>query len=948
MADVLCPELIGRDAEFAALGAALAAARHGRGGLAIITGEPGVGKSRLAREIAALARRGGTAVVTGRAVPAGGGTAFRPLTEALAQALRDRDVPADRGLAPWLPALSAIVPGLTGAVGSGAPGGHSAAMRGEALTRLLRAIAGPAGLLTVLEDLHWADPDTLAVVEYLGDNLAGEPVLVMATIRSEPASTALEMAGRLHSRRCGLHLRLARLDDSQVARMVRACLPGAGEAVIARVQRTADGIPFLVEEVLAAPGVPTSFAGTVRARLAACGHRERLVLDAAAVLGRSFDWRLLPEVTALPATAVAAALEQGVANLLLATGHGGFRFRHALTRETLAQEMLPPRRAELAARALAVVESAGLAQPGRLDMAADLAEQAGQLERAADLLADAGERSLRAGALATAAATLERAAALLAAGLAVPRAAPPAGPEGAAGRPGAAPAGARIDELLTAAYALAGRVEDAVMVGERLTTGLAAAGAEPVRRARVHLRLAHAAVAASRWHLAAGHLDAVGGLIDPGSQADLAAQADVLRAEVALAAADVTASRALAEQVLAATRAGARERCQALELIGRINRISDLGAARAAFERALAIADAEDLPVWRLRALHELGTIELFDHVGTGRLAQARQAAGRLGALGTAAVLDLQLGVAHNWRFDLGEGERRARSAADLARRLGLSEVGTKAAFILAENSAYRLDRDAMERHLGECRPTGPGERYLEGFAWGVRGMAELVGADWARAGELMSQGTALLAELPHAEPAQFRAWWPALLAMSAAPGAAEAIEQARRGGVAVARPNAGLLGYAAAMLAGRAGETRAAEALAAAAAADMACVPVWHHLARACAAGPALADGWGQARAWLAQARECFARRGLGALEARCAELLARARPGRPPFTPREAEVLGLVARGLSNKDVAARLYLSPRTVEKHVESLLRKAGVTSRAQLAARFAREGDSPGM
>ena len=94
--------------------------------------------------------------------------------------------------------------------------------------------------------------------------------------------------------------------------MVRACLPGAAADVIARIQRLADGIPFLVEESLAAPGVPSSFAEGVRARLAALSEAERLVLDTAALFGRQFDWRLLPRAAGLDADIVAGALERGV------------------------------------------------------------------------------------------------------------------------------------------------------------------------------------------------------------------------------------------------------------------------------------------------------------------------------------------------------------------------------------------------------------------------------------------------------------------------------------------------------------------------------------------------------------------------------------------------------------------------------------------------------------
>ena len=199
--------------------------------------------------------------------------------------------------------------------------------------------------------------------------------------------------------------------DEHVAAMVRACLPDPGDEVIARVQQTADGVPFLVEEMLASPGVPSSFADTVRTRLAGLGGDERLVLYTAAVLGRHFDWRLLPSATGLPASVVSGALERGVGSMMLAVDGDAFRFRHALTREAVAGELLPPRRAALAAGALAAVDAAhpGLAGPWR-DVAADLAAQSGDRERAGTLLIASGRASLGRGALATATGTLPRAA----------------------------------------------------------------------------------------------------------------------------------------------------------------------------------------------------------------------------------------------------------------------------------------------------------------------------------------------------------------------------------------------------------------------------------------------------------------------------------------------------------------------------------------------------------
>lgn len=119
-------------------------------------------------------------------------------------------------------------------------------------------------------------------------------------------------------------------------------------------------------------------------------------------------------MTGRPPEVVASALERGIGQLLLTVEGDGFRFRHALTREAVADTILPPRRAALAAAALEVVEAGQPQLAGSWqELAADLAIQAGDRERAGLLLAASGRGSLQRGALATAIDTLQRAARLL-------------------------------------------------------------------------------------------------------------------------------------------------------------------------------------------------------------------------------------------------------------------------------------------------------------------------------------------------------------------------------------------------------------------------------------------------------------------------------------------------------------------------------------------------------
>jgi DNA-binding CsgD family transcriptional regulator len=157
------------------------------------------------------------------------------------------------------------------------------------------------------------------------------------------------------------------------------------------------------------------------------------------------------------------------------------------------------------------------------------------------------------------------------------------------------------------------------------------------------------------------------------------------------------------------------------------------------------------------------------------------------------------------------------------------------------------------------------------------------------------------------------------------------------------------MLGYADAIMAGRAGDPDRATRLAAAAETQLANLrgwadsgwadSGWADIGQMYAAEAALQAGWSDPQRWLTQPRQFFAARSYDRLARRCEALLGKLPPGcraaGAGVTSGEADVLGLIAEGLSNKEIAARLYLSPRTVEKHVESLLRKTGARSRTQL-------------
>src|SRR6202046_4817699 len=198
MRQVLCPVLVGRDEEARHLQAALAAARAGHGGTVFVAGEAGIGKSRLVREIARASREQGLLTVAGRAVAGGVPAPFRPFAEALASAARAGRLHGSGELDPFRPALGRLVPQWRKP--RDGPGDDSLVFLGEAVLQLLSVLSGDAGCLLVLEDLHWADRETLALLEYLADNLSAERVLCVGTLRDEDGAAAAGLGRVLEPR----------------------------------------------------------------------------------------------------------------------------------------------------------------------------------------------------------------------------------------------------------------------------------------------------------------------------------------------------------------------------------------------------------------------------------------------------------------------------------------------------------------------------------------------------------------------------------------------------------------------------------------------------------------------------------------------------------------------------------------------------------------------------
>ena len=678
-----CPILVGRDEPVSAIAGAIGRlSAQGRGGALVLAGEAGIGKSRLAEHARTVAARAGVRAVTGRALPGGIGGLLGPVAEVIVDVTRDRPAPDDEELAPYLAVLASVVPQWRGR-GWPAPD-EPVLVTAEAVLRVLGWATGSTGVLVVLEDLHWADDATLAVIRYLIDHAGEVPAIVLATVRiGDGRDDVQAVLGAAGAQVCPI----GRLTADETRDMAVACAgPGSqAHGRVAAVVRAAEGLPLLVEDLLATGdlgGLPPRFADTVRARLARLDARQRRVLQAAALLGRRFDWRLLGQAAGVRGEIVTAALHRGAASQLLVSDGADFAFRHALTREVILAGLAAQDRCGLSlAAADALVSTAGTRadDDGRVVLIGRLLVDAGEPARAARVLLEAGGRSFTAGNFA-AAELLLREADLIA-----------QSPEDLR----IAVAGRLAQVLLQA-----GRPAQAARVASR--TVAVADGRDPAAAAAMRLVLARAAVMMALWDEAGAQLGEVGRgqIVDRG----LAAEIALVEAQVALG--DGRAgSRAGAEYLAAgavglATEAGRPDlACEALETLGSCARLRDLDDAAAAFGRALDAAATASLRVHRLRILNELGTVEMLRDARSERLEQARAEALRAGAVGLAVGIGANIAalLAMTARFD--EVMEVAAEVEQSARRLGL--VPLQAAALLMQG--FALAHQGRIREMDRC-----------------------------------------------------------------------------------------------------------------------------------------------------------------------------------------------------------------------------------------------------
>jgi DNA-binding CsgD family transcriptional regulator len=386
---------VGRVRELEELGRALDAARAGSGATVLVAGEAGIGKTRLASELGRRAGDAGFEVLLGRAIDlVGTELPYQPFVEALRPL---GELPQVEGQA----------------------AGSQLRLFEDTLA-LLTDHAAAAPVLLVLEDLHWADTSTLDLVVFLAHNIDSRPLLILATYRADEPSSAARMARLADGvRRSGsaLVLELRPLEPDELVELLATHVDDPlPAALIDGIVARAEGNPFFAEELLAAAGdpsgeLPRRLRDLLLQRVTRLDRRTQGLLLVAAAAGRDVAYPLLRAVTALPERDVLESLRRSVEHGVLVADQatGSFRFRHALLAEAIYATILPGEREGLHARLAEELARSGAAS------AAELAPHwtaAGRTEEALVTSIEAARHAEAVFGLAEALAHLERALAL--------------------------------------------------------------------------------------------------------------------------------------------------------------------------------------------------------------------------------------------------------------------------------------------------------------------------------------------------------------------------------------------------------------------------------------------------------------------------------------------------------------------------------------------------------
>ena len=678
--------------------------------------------------------------------------------------------------------------------------------------------------------------------------------------------------------------------------------------------------------LLAAPAstVPPTLAALVADRLASLPGPVQAILHTAAVLGPELDWRMLGPATGASEGEVLRALRAAVGQALLIADGPVLRWPHALTRDAVLATLLPPERAALAgAVARVLAERAG---PDDELRAAELFAEAGETDAAVALLLHLARRDAARGALRSAEHLLAAA----------------AGP------------GPQLASAVTAervgVLTLVGRAADALALGDAELDRLRGDA-----HADLCLQLARTAITAGAWADAEAYVARVA---RPAGRPALAGAGRGRRVRRGTHRRRGRVRRRRDRP----RRGGARRRRR--RPVGRRRavrgprrgRTAGVGhrprGHRGAHPPGRQVAGEHGLVPWRATALSQLGMMRLLRTHDPAPLREARDLALDAGMLGQVTAIDYVHAEYRCWVDGPAAALPAARAAAELMRTLRLPERA------FSTRSMVELLDGATDLVEGRATPSEVRRRAVDIAARGTTGprldlvlriVVALVEHDLPRAADELDdgvrevlRGSAALMPLPYIGAA--------VLVHAATERADSAAS--RTPAAAQVPANRGAFTWADAVAQGRAGRREEAARLFADGDAALAGLPWWRRLLRTVVLDRAVADGWGDPVPLLRADLAVHEQAGHVPLARTCRDLLRRAGAPTPRnragavvaprlrargVTAREAEVLGLVVDGLTNAQIAERLFLSPRTVDTHVANLLSKTGARARTELRA-----------
>jgi len=941
---------VGRTGQIGELERALEAARAGAGQTVLIAGEAGIGKTRLASEVARLARGAGFEAFVGRSIDLVG-------TQL-----------------PYLPFAEALRPlGEPWRAGRQAAGSQLRVF--EATLALLTGAAAAAPVLLVLEDLHWADASTLDLVVFLAHNLHERPVLLLATYRAdEPASAGrmLRLAEGVRRSGSALVLELGPLGRDDLAALVAAragaYLPAAvTDPIVAR----SEGNPFFAEELLAAAGdgsgeLPRGLRDLLLQRVARLGQPAQALLRLAAAAGREVRYPLLRAIVELAEEELRDSLRRAVDHGILVAEPetGSFRFRHALLAEAVYATILPGEREGLHARLAGELARSAMAG------AAELAPHWVAAGRPAEALAASVEAARQAEAvsgLAEAHTHLERALALW------PAVPDPAGLAGldlaglcawTAGLASHVGAATRAVELARRAIELVGS-EDlprAAVLHVDLGEYLYEIGSDDAALAALEraVELAPAQPPSAERAYALGSL--AGGVMVGWHHAEslpIGEQALALARELGAREAEVRALTVLGGDLayLGRGEEGAAHFRQALQLAEEIGDHLGLARAYTNFTDALTmlgrLSESAGLGQAGLKAMRRYGInntllvanqIEALLAIGDWNEAERLSAAALRGITSSFPYWLLTMRAV----VETGRGDYDAARAHLEDARATLREDRVHGLYdaCLAELALWErrwTDADAaIQNGMAQACQRGAAHIRVQMCAKGLRAQAELAALARARrdagaihnwltqARELITVARRAAAEASAVTPNA--GGWLALAEAeyqrARGPARPESWAQAAAAWQRLERPP--LVAYC---------HWRQAEALVAAGASRTeAAVPLReaHAVAARIEARPLLREVEllaQRARLDLAPPQAAFPEDKHG----------PQAILG---LTPRETQVLNLLACGYTNREIAAVLVISVKTASVHVSHILRKLGASNRLEAAATISRLAPPP--